>query len=79
MTAENQDSSPRQAATELAQRMLDLHPVNLKGICLTCGQPDCSSRQAATLELRRFNRLPKRRPGSTRPDLLNLKRLVLEI
>lgn len=59
---------------DLAQRMLDLHPIALDGHCLTCGAEDCTARQAATLELRRHKRLPKRRPGHTRPELLGVRR-----
>jgi hypothetical protein len=59
---------------ELAQRMLDLHPIVLHGRCLTCGAADCTTRRAATVELRRYKRLPKRRPGLTRPELLGLRR-----
>jgi hypothetical protein len=63
-------------AATLAQRMLDLHPMALNGHCLTCGAEDCGPRQVATLELRRYNQLPRRRPGSTRPELINLRRAL---
>jgi hypothetical protein len=61
---------------ELAQRMLDLHPLSLTGHCLTCGADDCAARQAAMLELRQYRCLPKRRPGNTRPELLGVRRVT---
>jgi hypothetical protein len=60
-----------------AQQIFDLHPRSLDGHCLRCGTEDCIGRHAAMNELRRYDRLPKRRPRITRPELLGAKRFIV--
>jgi hypothetical protein len=60
-----------------AQARLDEHPVSgASDLCLTCGvEGSCPQRRAALRLLGRYGRLPLRRPGATRPELLDTWRV----
>jgi hypothetical protein len=54
-----------------AQRELEAHAVTSLGYCLTCRTiGPCRSRMLAESVFKRSMRLPQRRPGHTRPELL---------
>jgi len=55
----------------IAQEVIDRHSVSsADGRCLGCGVPGpCVRHVTAVVVFRRFDRLPRRRPGRTRPDL----------
>jgi hypothetical protein len=53
-----------------AQSTLDMHASGIDGRCLTCDVPGpCPHRESAVVTFSRYLRLPRRRPGATRPDL----------
>lgn len=58
-----------------AQAVLDRHTVSsADGMCVTCKLPDpCPEREAAAKVFTSSARLPRRRPGATRPDLLDAR------
>lgn len=59
-----------------AQHILDAHPVSaITDRCLCCEVPDCSPRLVALRVLAAQGRLPCRRPGATRPELINARRV----
>lgn len=64
----------RQLATS-AQKMLDEHAEALSGKCLGCGRHRCSLRFAAAQAIVLHGKLPQRRPGASRPEHVNLKRV----
>jgi len=61
-----------------AQRTLDRHIVSsVSGRCIDCGQlGPCPAREAAALVFSRLLRLPVRRPGVTRPELVSARRVA---
>ncbi len=64
-----------QAAREqvaTAQARLDEHVTSSgDGRCVACGaEGPCAQRRAALRALGRYGRLPARRPGATRPELI---------
>jgi hypothetical protein len=61
-----------------AQRTLDRHITSsANGRCIECGQPGpCPAREAAALIFSRSLRLPLRRPGVTRPELIWARRVA---
>jgi hypothetical protein len=61
-----------------AQRMLDRHITSsANGRCIECGQVGpCLARETAAVIFSRTLRLPRRRPGATRPDLVNARRVA---
>jgi hypothetical protein len=64
---------------EQAQRLLDAHVMALNtGLCRLCGTLDsCDYRDAASATFARYRRLPRRRPGASRPELVGARRLTL--
>ncbi|OLE26602.1 MAG: hypothetical protein AUG44_12405 [Actinobacteria bacterium 13_1_20CM_3_71_11] len=60
-----------------AQRTLDTHITSsANGRCLKCGTPGpCYKRETAVVIFSRTLRLPRRRPGATRPELVGAHRL----
>jgi hypothetical protein len=60
-----------------AQAVLDRHPVSsASGLCVTCSVPGpCAEYEAAADVFTRSARLPRRRPGASRPQLLGAKRM----
>jgi hypothetical protein len=61
---------------EYAQAALDRHEVSSgDGLCVTCGVlGPCAEYEAAAKVFMRSARLPLRRPGATKPELLGAKR-----
>lgn len=58
-----------------AQRALDRHAVSSDGFCMACGVlGPCAEHEAAAKVFMLSARLPQRRPGATRPELLGAKR-----
>jgi hypothetical protein len=59
-----------------AQRTLDMHITSsASGRCLQCGTPGpCYKRETAVVVFSRSLRLPLRRPGATRPELIGARR-----
>lgn len=62
---------------DAAQVALERHAVSsADGRCLSCGTAGpCASREAAVLVFTRSLRLPSRRPGATRPELIGARRV----
>ncbi|MFI9640005.1 hypothetical protein ACIG87_08040 [Micromonospora sp. NPDC051925] len=60
-----------------AQRTLDTHITSsATGRCLACGtHGPCYKREGAVTVFSRTLRLPSRRPGATRPELINARRV----
>jgi hypothetical protein len=59
-----------------AQRDLDAHTINSVGYCLTCKIfGPCRPRESAESVFSHSFRLPRRRPGRTRPELLGARRI----
>ncbi len=60
-----------------AQRTLDTHITSsANGRCLQCGTlGPCYKRETAVVIFSRSLRLPLRRPGATRPELVGARRL----
>lgn len=63
-----------------AQAMLDQHAVSSgDGLCVECGVlGPCPAHEAAALVFARAARLPRRRPGATRPELAGAKRVSFD-
>lgn len=61
-----------------ARMRLDEHPlVGPDEQCAACAVPEpCAQRRAALRTLGRYRQLPYRRPGATRPDLLDARPAV---
>src|SRR6266511_2372505 len=58
---------PREART------LDSHASGLDGRCVACGTSGpCPHREHAVVTYSRYLRLPRRRPGATRPELAGI-------
>ncbi len=62
-----------------AQRMLDEHvSSSASGYCLRCYLVGpCPANEQAAATFTRYGRLPRRRPGATRPELINARRLTV--
>jgi hypothetical protein len=62
----------------IAQEVLDQHATSsTDGLCLQCRVPGpCFRRETAVAVFSRFYRLPRRQPGSTRPELIGARRVV---
>lgn len=60
-----------------AQRVLDTHVTSsANGLCVVCAIPGpCPRRETAVVVFSRGLRLPLRRPGATRPELVGARRL----
>jgi hypothetical protein len=60
-----------------AQRLLDAHVMTLNtGACRLCGTLNsCGYRDAASAVFARYRRLPRRRPGASRPQLVGARRV----
>jgi len=61
-----------------AQRVLDTHITSsATGRCLACSRPGpCPEREEAAGVFFRLRRLPVRRPGATRPELVCARRVA---
>ncbi len=66
-----------EAQLAIAQEVLDRHVTSsAHGLCIVCGVPGpCCRREAAVVAFSRFLRLPRRIPGSTRPELVGARRV----
>lgn len=62
-----------------AQRTLDTHATSsANGRCIKCGTPGpCYKRETAVVIFSRTYRLPRRRPGATRPELIGARTVVV--
>ena len=62
-----------------AQKTLDMHVTSsATGQCLACGSPGpCWRRESAVAIFSRSLRLPTRRPGASRPELINAQRIAV--
>ncbi len=62
-----------------AQLVLDRHVMVLAdGSCLACGTAlPCAVRDAAAEVFVRYGRLPHRRPGASRPELVGARRVAV--
>jgi hypothetical protein len=61
---------------EAAQRDLDVHTISSVGYCLACQVlGPCGPRESAESVFERSVRLPRRRPGRTRSELLGARRV----
>jgi hypothetical protein len=60
-----------------AQQVLDVHVMLLAdGCCRACGTPlPCAARDGAAAVFIRHGRLPRRRPGASRPELVGARRI----
>jgi hypothetical protein len=60
-----------------AQRLLDAHALVLPdGVCRLCGTSgSCGYRDAAQAAFAWYRRLPVRRPGASRPELVSARRM----
>ena len=57
-----------------AQQMLDVHVIGLMGRCLGCGEEaPCALHETAALAIRRYGSLPRRRPGASHPELVDVR------
>lgn len=58
-----------------AQEELNRHALTLNGsMCTACGvEGPCSQRRAALRTLIHYGRLPRRRPGASRPERLSVR------
>jgi len=61
-----------------AQRILDTHITSsANGRCIQCGRPGpCPEREDAVSIFSRSLRLPLRRPGASRPELISARRVA---
>lgn len=64
---------------DAAQNVLERHAVSsADGRCLGCRSTGpCAQREAAVLVFTRTLRLPSRRPGATRPELIGARRVAM--
>lgn len=63
---------------EDAQRILDAHVMLGTGACRLCDTLNsCDYRVAASATFVRYGRLPRRRPGASRPELIGARRLTV--
>jgi hypothetical protein len=61
---------------DAAQRDLDVHTISSLGYCMACKiLGPCRARERAESVFERSLRLPRRRPGHTRPELLGARRI----
>jgi hypothetical protein len=75
MTAITYYAMTADAQLAKAQRILDTHVTSsAHGRCIECGQPGpCAVRETAVVIFSRTLRLPLRRPGATRPELISAR------
>jgi hypothetical protein len=59
----------------VAQEALDRHTTSsADGLCRQCRVPGpCFRRETAVVVFSRFHRLPRRKPGATRPELIGAR------
>jgi hypothetical protein len=56
-----------------AQATLNEHATGIDGRCLACDVPGpCPHRESAVRVFSRYCRMPRRRPGATRPELTGM-------
>lgn len=70
----------RSARAEIrsAQSIIDWHVLAATGVCLGCGASgDCPEREAAARVFAQYRQLPKRRPGSSQPERIGLRRMAV--
>jgi hypothetical protein len=61
---------------EAALAEFDAHvPGGADGQCLTCRDRPCPGQAPALRTLAQYGRLPRRRPGATRPERIGLRRV----
>jgi hypothetical protein len=72
MTATYYASTAERLLAE-AQATLDRHCTGLDGRCLACGiLGPCPRRESAVVTFSRYCRMPRRRPGASRPELAGM-------
>jgi hypothetical protein len=78
MSATTYYAMPAEGRLAEAQRILDTHITSsANGRCIECGQlGPCPAREAVALIFFRSVRLPLRRPGATRPELVSARRVA---
>jgi hypothetical protein len=78
MIATTYYATTAEARLAWAQRVLDMHITSsANGRCIECGQSgSCPEREQAAVVFFRARRLPLRRPGATRPELLLVRRVA---
>lgn len=64
-----------------AQEALDRHATSsATGRCVTCGLVGpCPRRETALALFSRFMRMPRRRPGLARPELIGARRIAVDL
>ncbi len=77
MTATTYYATTAEERLAEAQRILDTHITSsATGLCLACSRPGpCPERKRAAVVFFRA-RLPLRRPGATRPELVSARRVA---
>lgn len=62
---------------EADQAVIDTHPISSgDGRCVQCQvEGPCAPRYAALVRLANQRRLPRRRPGATKPELIGARRV----
>jgi hypothetical protein len=78
MTATTYYATTAEQRLAEAQRILDTHITSsANGRCMGCGRPGpCPERERAVRIFSRTLRLPLRRPGATRPELVSARRVA---
>lgn len=78
MTATTYYAAAAEDSLTGAQRVLDIHITSsATGLCLACARPGpCPERERAAVIFFRALRLPLRRPGATRPELVSARRVA---
>jgi hypothetical protein len=78
MTATTYYAATADAQFAKAQRILDTHVTSsVNGRCVVCDTPGpCYRREWAVVVFSRSLRLPLRRPGATRPELIKARRVA---
>lgn len=68
---------PTRATFAAALELLNLHTMDVTGRCRTCRYlGPCTERENAMRVFKAYLWLPTRRPGATKPELLNAKRIA---
>lgn len=61
------------------QAIVDEHSISSdSGRCVRCGTYSCDARAVALLEMRARDALPLRRPGSTQPERIGARQVVVD-
>jgi len=78
MTTTTYYAMTAEARLAWSQRVLDMHVTSsASGRCIECGQhAPCPERERAAVVFFRARRLPLRRPGATRPELVSARRVA---